>query len=135
MPRTHPWSLLLVLAVLLPAAGCGRRQEQTLSNEGIVREVGDLYRMHWEQKKRAPIKAEDLRDYEPGGPTGFSALTSGTVVVLWGAKMSKTPEAANTVLGYEKDVPTKGGAVVMLDGSTKTMTADEFNAAPKAKKG
>ena len=43
--------------------------------------------------------------------------------------------SSNTVLGYEKDVPEKGGAVAMGDGSVKTMTAEQFKAAPKASGG
>jgi hypothetical protein len=38
------------------------------------------------------------------------------------------------VLAYETEVPEKGGAVLMQDGTVKTMTADEFKSAPKAGK-
>lgn len=37
------------------------------------------------------------------------------------------------VLGYEKDVPKRGGLALMADGAVKRMTAGDFIAAPKAK--
>ena len=40
---------------------------------------------------------------------------------------------SNTVLAYEKDVPTKGGAALMGDGSVKKLSADEFKKAILAK--
>ena len=42
--------------------------------------------------------------------------------------------ARNTVLAYEKDVPTKGGYVLMGDATVKNMTADDFKKAIVAKK-
>ncbi len=42
-------------------------------------------------------------------------------------------EPADAVLAYRKTVPEQGGQVLMQDGWTiKSMTADEFKAAPKA---
>ena len=35
------------------------------------------------------------------------------------------------MLAYHKDVPEKGGEVLMQDGTAKKMTAEEFQAAPK----
>jgi hypothetical protein len=43
-----------------------------------------------------------------------------------------TAGTGNTVLGYEKDAPTKGGLVLMGDASVREMSADEFKNAPKA---
>ena len=53
------------------------------------------------------------------------------MLVYWGAGLSDGPDAASTVLAYQKDVPEKGGEVLMQDGTPKKMTADEFKAARK----
>jgi len=61
------------------------------------------------------------------------SIKDGTLVIFWGANPN-LPEASNTVLGYVKDVPEKGGVVLMLDGSIRqNMTPEEFKAAPKAR--
>jgi hypothetical protein len=46
--------------------------------------------------------------------------------------MIKGAGPSNTVLAYEKDVPARGGLVLMGDASTRRMTAQEFAQAPKA---
>ena len=53
------------------------------------------------------------------------------MLVYWGAGISDEPEAASTVLAYHKDVPEKGGEVLMQNGKARKMTAEEFKAAPK----
>ena len=40
---------------------------------------------------------------------------------------------SNTILAYEKDAPTKGGAVAYGDGSVRKLTAEEFKKAIVAK--
>jgi hypothetical protein len=45
--------------------------------------------------------------------------------------MKQTQGTGNTVLAYEANVPTAGGPVVMVDGSSRQMTAAEFAAATK----
>src|SRR5262249_40125763 len=54
------------------------------------------------------------------------------VVVRWGLRIGRDFPAgtSNTVLLYEKNVPTKGGPVVMGDGGFRMMTAEEFKQSP-----
>jgi hypothetical protein len=133
-------SFLLRVCVLLPAlatvaaTGCGSSAPTPPGKEAVVREVGELYQMHIQQHKRPPLKVDDVQPYEPGAPVGFVAVQAGDVVVMWGAAMGSGPEAAKTILAYEKNAPAQGGAVLMLDGSVKTLTAEEFKTAPQAKK-
>ena len=53
--------------------------------------------------------------------------------MFYGVDLRQLPDPGQKVLAYEKDVPQKGGAVVMADGTVKAMTPEEFQAAPKAK--
>ena len=67
-------------------------------------------------------------------PTGFQALESGDCIAVWGAGISDAAGAGSAVLVYDKNVPQQGGYVLMQNGEVKKMTAQEFQAAPKAKK-
>jgi hypothetical protein len=52
--------------------------------------------------------------------------------VFWNVEVTKLPAGSpNTVLGYERDVPTSGGVVLMADMSPRVMTAAQFNTATK----
>ena len=68
-----------------------------------------------------------------GYPGAVEMLRSGQLVVQWGAPLTPEGESTDAVLAYVKAVPEQGGQVLLQDGRTiKTMTADEFKAAPKA---
>jgi hypothetical protein len=82
---------------------------------------------------RPPARAEDLGPFVENDARILGALKSGEYVILWNSTFqAMTAGTSNTVLGYEKQTPEKGGLVAMADGSVKTMTAQEFKAAPKA---
>jgi hypothetical protein len=53
--------------------------------------------------------------------------------VFWGTAPSTLPEGAGkTLLVYHKDVPTKGGSVLMADCSTITqLNAEQYKNTPK----
>jgi len=60
------------------------------------------------------------------------SLDDGTIVMRWGLNPSNAPAgASNTVLGYVKDVPEKGGVVLMLNGKPQFMSAQEYQNARK----
>lgn len=141
---------IILIAVGLIAEGCGRTPEiaPIPADEQSLRELAAAYRDFSSANKRAP---KDLRELqEPaqrktkgrakragaqgqGMPNAVGMLKSGDLVVQWGAPLSPTGESAQAVLAYLKSVPEQGGPVLMQDGETiKTMTADEFKAAPKA---
>lgn len=128
--RTMVRGLLVVTAgMLLACHGCGRGS-QAAAND--LKEVGIMYHQYLDKSGGAgPTKAEDLQPFAADYPQGYQGLKDGKYVFIWNAK--RPLEASKTVLGYEKDVPTKGGFVLMGDSSVKPMTADEFKAAPKAK--
>jgi hypothetical protein len=133
MRRLLPW--LLVGALALAAGGCGQATHEVTATDVRnyeLEEIRDMYKLYAEDKHRPPTQLAQLKQYEPGFSKGFEALQSGEVVVVWGADLSET--AGKGVLAYGKDVPTKGGPVLLRDGTIKIMTAQEFQAAaPKSK--
>jgi hypothetical protein len=66
-------------------------------------------------------------------PNAFDRIQSGEFVIVWGVGLSKAPGTGNQVLAYEKKAPLEGGAVLLRNGTVKTMTSEEFSKAPKAK--
>ena len=94
------------------------------------------YHQHLDQKAKPPAGPEDLAPLLAGEDRLLQALRQGQYVFIYKASLAKmTAGTSNTVLAYEKDAPTKGGLVAMADGSVKTMTPQEFQAAPKAQPG
>jgi hypothetical protein len=93
---------------------------------------------------RGPSKAEDLGVHLEFVPLGtsytesetYKALKAGELVLIWDVNIGEVGETPagtkGTILGYEKDAPTKGGLVLMVNGDIVDMTAEEFQAAPKA---
>lgn len=86
-----------------------------------------MYRAYAELHKSPPRAGADLERYAPAFSHGSMALVNRQVEVFWGAPIEPGSVA---VLAHEKD----GGFVLLQDGETvKSLTADEFKAAPKAK--
>jgi hypothetical protein len=92
-----------------------------------LQEIAKLYSIDW-TTGTPPKKVEDLKGLNA---EIVKAVKDGVYVVLWNAK-SGAPGTA--IVAYEKDVPTKGGMVADLNASVRRMTAQEFQAAPKADK-
>jgi hypothetical protein len=119
---------------LLPA--CGPSGVPSASSGPIentqLDEVYEIVKQHVEQKKALPRGVGDLKNWQLGFPTGFFAVQSGAVVVAWGTPPS---ESGDAVLAYEKDVPAKGGLVILQNRTVKQVTPDEFKAAAKSPKG
>ncbi len=132
-------SFVVCWALALAAAGCdgasGARTSDQVSQDNIA-EVGELYRHYQFMKKKPPQKLADFNTVRQLAGNGFDAISSGKVVVLFGATLPDTGEeasdaGADEVLAYQKDVPENGGYVLMLNRSVKKMSADEFKAAPR----
>lgn len=92
-----------------------------------------ILRMYKKSGQGAPKSIKDVLGMEQGRPLAVSALRSGDVLLYWGAGLD--PDDSKTVLAYQKDVPEKGGEVLLRDGSAVRMTAEEFQAAPKPSDG
>lgn len=61
------------------------------------------------------------------------SINSGQIEYIWGTKLADGPEAASTVIAFQKTAETDAGWVLFQDGSMRRLTAAEFAAAPKAK--
>jgi hypothetical protein len=131
--RTVCWiGTVTVVGLLAGCSGASAPQGHIAGREEELREVWQMYKDHLDARKRPPAKLQDLVPYEPAAINGFGALRDGRVVLLWGG--SAAPGQPARVPADVKEVPEKGGAVIMQDGTVKTMTADEFKSAPKAGK-
>jgi hypothetical protein len=147
---------LLLAAVLLPV-GCrkatppsspapkdesidtGRRVGGAFPSVGRLNPSIDLKDLALQYQTQAdtgnpPKKLEDLADYQRTNSKVYQAIKEGHYIVLWGSDPARAQAGTtNTVLAYEKDVPTKGGVVVFLDGNVRPVTAQEFQTLAKGK--
>jgi hypothetical protein len=134
---------LLGVACLIGTAGCSSSTNPggtgMPGNADLLHEVKGLISAYSGEFKQGPRGVADLAKYEQGFPLGMNAIRKGDIVVIWGVKMiieegGGSQGGTTDVIAYEKKTPTEGGSVLLHDGSVKTMTAQEFTAAPKAKK-
>ena len=132
----------LGMAILAGLAGCSSSNSNsgsgTPGNTDLLEEVRGLIGMYSGEHKKAPRSLADCTKYEAGYPLGFAAVKKGDIVVIWGVKMiveegGGSPQGTTDIVAYEKKTPTEGGSVLLHNGTVKTVTADEFKAAPKAK--
>jgi hypothetical protein len=123
--------VLVVLTVIAPV-GCGPSTAGPGSHEELtISQVAQIFQMRHRSQKPAPKGIKDVESQQAVVPAGVTAIKSGEVIVYWGVGIEDGSDAASTVLAYQKDVPEKGGEVLMQDGKATKMTADEFKAAKK----
>lgn len=128
---THALRFLALAVVVAGLAGCGSQSEGTIAPPAsALYEVADLLRASPGGTSRG---LAELAALEPQYPRGYEAVKSGEVVVLWGAQMpGEGSPGTDAVIAFEKKTPTEGGHVLLLNGTVRVMTADEFRSAPKA---
>jgi len=127
-------------ALALLAVGCGDGTNPPITPEQAVEhnltQVGELCRNYQFTKKKPPEKLSDLRLLQTMSANGYEALRRGDIVLLYNARLpdlaeepgqTETPE----ILAYAKQVPVSGGPVLMLNRKIRTMTPEEFKAAPR----
>ncbi|MFL5331240.1 MAG: hypothetical protein ACJ8C4_20305 [Gemmataceae bacterium] len=122
---------------LLLFAGCNSKPSPEshitgYSQQQLLGEFAELYRCAQLNllNNHAPARISDLEKCKAGFPYGYQAAVKGDIIVVWG-----TPLGSGTnVLAYERDAASRGGWVVLQDGSVKQLTSSEFRATPKASK-
>jgi hypothetical protein len=130
--RTLTALLCLTAAVTLIGCGGDKTGPTAPTVDQTAGDVAEMLKEFTAAAKRGPNSAADLTDAPASHPVGHAAVASGEYVVVW--KVPVTESGGGNVLAYPKNAGSAGGTVVMQDGSVRAMTADEFNAAPKAKK-
>lgn len=118
------------LAAVVGCGGGGTPTAQTVTGKDMMEDVRRMLTFAVEQKLKVPTKAAELDAVEPVAPLAGPALRDGTVVYAWGTSLS----GGSGVVAYEKKAEAEGGWVLLQDGTIKQMTADEFKAAPRAKR-
>jgi hypothetical protein len=134
--------LVLALFALVPLHGCGSSNppaDQAAIDTMALADVGELLRSYQVQNNKAPLALNDVQAMEMMAPLGLQAVKEGKILVYWGVTLPDTNEepgqsSAAEVLAYYKEVPEKGGPVLLKNRTITTMTAAEFQAAPKAGK-
>jgi hypothetical protein len=139
-PTLWPRLLLSSAAavVLVTAAGCPpfRNAADRQRRDNELKAIGLAYHSLNDAKGTPPKGPDDLAPFLADFPDALQALKSGEIVFLYGVPIrviNLLDGTSQTVLAYEKDAPNRGGLVLMADGSTQTMSPDEFAKAPKAK--
>jgi hypothetical protein len=85
-----------------------------------------------ETNQPIPKNLAELAPHDPIHPVAAMFLQNGSLVYYWGTPINpSTPGAANLVIAHEAEAESKGGWVLLQDGTIKQMTADEFKAASK----
>jgi len=134
---TRVLSNLVIGCVLVFGAGCSKTGGggSGVAQETSLQEIGDLIRATTQSNGKGPAKVADFDKLQSMYPSGYQAVKSGDVVVIWGAGMKGegAKGSGGDVIAYEKDAPNSGGFVLLTSGEVKKMSADEFKSAPKAK--
>lgn len=122
----------VVLAVAAFACGCGGDQLKTADQgKADLEDFAQFLKTIAADGKKPPTSMREFEPLEPMAPMASASLRNGKMVYVWGAGLS---DGGSAVVAYEKQAETEGGWVLVQDGTVKKMSADEFKAAPKAKK-
>jgi hypothetical protein len=131
--RTITFLVCAALAVVPLGCGGPRSADVVPADQQGLRELAAAYRDFFRKNHRAPKSVKELRGRGPGQgvPNALDQLNSGELVVAWGSPPAD--DRGDTVLAFPKSAPDRGGGVLMQDCRTiRTMTAEEFAAAPRA---
>ncbi|ADV62787.1 hypothetical protein Isop_2209 [Isosphaera pallida ATCC 43644] len=131
---------LMVMVSILP--GCGGSTEAEIdlqtSPEAVgLTELGEVLRLYQIQFKKPPAKVADLAPLEQMAGMVMDTIRNKTIEVIWGVDLPDLGEQpglveSKEILAYEAKAPTEGGYVLFRDRTVKKLTAEEFNATPKA---
>jgi hypothetical protein len=110
-------------------SGSGGSDKKTITD---LKMLGANYITYVDGNSAGPSRIEDLRDLLGPDERLLNRVKSGELVLIWDVKLTNLKSDEGLVLGYVKDVPENGGAVLMGDASVVQMTAEQFKKAKKA---
>ncbi len=111
--------------------GGGGRADPAADAE--LKHIGMAYHNYYDARKKGPPDADALRPLLAGDEGAYQGLKDGRYRFVWNADLLKNLPSEETILAYQKDAPSQGGLVLYLDGSRKTLTAEQFKTARLAK--
>jgi hypothetical protein len=125
---------LVLASCLIVVSGINAREVDARKIVNDLKTIGLAYHNHLDAAGKPPAKAEDLAPYFENDKRLLALLKDKDIVFIYGVGIKEmTDGTSNTILAYEKDAPTKGGACLYGDGSVKKLDAEEFKKATKAK--
>jgi hypothetical protein len=100
-----------------------------------LKQIGLAYHLCIDGTGRPPAKAEDLAPFMCNDKRLVDLLKNEDIVFFYRVGIAQmTNGTSKTILAYDKEVPDKGGLVLMGDGSVQKLSVDEFKKAHKAGK-
>src|SRR5262245_4086406 len=121
------------LAALLVLAGTSRAQERVTGND--LKQLGLAYHAFHDANNKGPANAEELAPFFENSKKLLDHLKSKRIEFFYNVRITDMTEGtANTILAYEKELPSKGGFALYGDGTVRKLSADEFKKATLAKK-
>ena len=127
---------LAVLVMTLPACGGMRDAAARQKKANDIKQFLLAYHNFLDINTKPPANQAEFTAHvaksDPDAGAAVSRVLSQGYFVYWGTNPTKlTTGSSNTVLVYPGDAATNGGLVGLADGSTRMMTAAEFDAAAK----
>ena len=122
---------VLILAGCQPARNNVGGGTGTPGGREMLADMAELLRYAAAENRKPPARPGDLAEYEGPYPAASTGLANGEIGYVWGAPLGTE---GNAVLAWEKKAEMEGGWVLLQGGAIREMTAEEFKAAPRAKK-
>src|SRR5262245_50933129 len=118
--------VLTMTGTMLVASGCGSVGNARTAND--LKLLGLVYHNYINNNSKSPAKLHDLKPLMSDSPPIAQSLANGKYVFIYGVSLADMASGgtSNTIIGYEKDAPTKGGYVLFGDGAVRPISAKEF---------
>lgn len=103
----------------------GKDPAEVQRHMGRLRSMGVAYQSFINSNNRGPTSWEELK--AAGGGAALDELQAAGCVVVWSKTFREaTNGTSQTMIAHLPDVPQQGGHALMLDGSVKLLTAEDF---------